>query len=388
MMQPFFSIVIPTKNRPNLLRDAILSVLWQDFQDYELIVSDNFNDERTKKVVDQFATDPHLKYFRTYQELNMPDHWEFATLKAKGKYVLFLTDRHLLCRGALGKIHQVIQNSSQEISVYTWPGLIFEKFENETGLLRAYLKADNRLGVFSARQLIKEYGNTQRVDYRFPLMLNTTCYREDLAAEIRRRHGRLFWPVGPDITAGFLLLSYIEKLTCLSEPMSVLQEIKDSMGLSIAKYGFDFYLNTLRLDLDNWCRYVPIKASFIHNLIFNDYLTVRAMVSGEQDFADVNWATYFLRCYEDLIYYGIVGFVKNRKEEFVKKWEDALGEFGSDVQSQVKRRMRRAKIWFSIKAYLAKSPFLPFLRRIQNRIFFRQPNKTYRTALEAAGFQV
>ena len=51
MAKPFFSIVIPTKNRPELLRDAIRSVLLQNFDDYELIVSDNFNDERTKKLL-------------------------------------------------------------------------------------------------------------------------------------------------------------------------------------------------------------------------------------------------------------------------------------------------------------------------------------------------
>ena len=45
---PFFSIVIPTKNRPVFLRESIQSILYQDFDDYEIIVSDNFNETETK----------------------------------------------------------------------------------------------------------------------------------------------------------------------------------------------------------------------------------------------------------------------------------------------------------------------------------------------------
>ena len=36
MPQPFFSIVIPTRGRPELFRDALVSALWQDFDDSKL----------------------------------------------------------------------------------------------------------------------------------------------------------------------------------------------------------------------------------------------------------------------------------------------------------------------------------------------------------------
>ncbi|MBK5567266.1 glycosyltransferase, partial [Ensifer sp. SSB1] len=38
---PVFSVVIPTRNRPDILVDAVASVLEQTFSDLELIVSDN-----------------------------------------------------------------------------------------------------------------------------------------------------------------------------------------------------------------------------------------------------------------------------------------------------------------------------------------------------------
>ena len=39
--KPFFSVVIPTRNRASLLRYALQTALDQDFDDYEIVVSDN-----------------------------------------------------------------------------------------------------------------------------------------------------------------------------------------------------------------------------------------------------------------------------------------------------------------------------------------------------------
>lgn len=382
MKQPFFSIVIPTKNRPELLRDAITSVILQDFEDYEFIVSDNFNDEKTKKVVDEFVSDPRLRYFRTEKELNIPDHWEFASLKANGEFVLILTDRSLLRRGALKKINQLIQNSPPEASLYSWQHLIFDK---NNGFLRAVSKATNTVEIFLAQKLLEESANFQEYDYRFPVNVNS-CYSKDLAREIRKKHGRLFNPICPDAFSGFLLLSYAEKIACLNEPLFVMQTAENSTGMLRDIYGPSLYLRTLNLSLDNWCRYVPIKAPFAHNFVFDDYLTVRAMVKGKADFSGVNWVRYFVKCYEELIYFGKVGFIHQSRDYYLEEWKKALDLFGEDVKAQVKKKIWRARIYFTFKAFLRRVPFLPFLRKIQNKIEFHYSNKNYSNVLEAAGF--
>jgi len=76
-MRPLFSIVIPTRDRPNLLKDAIQSALNQEFDDYEIIVSDNSTNSETQKLVSEFES-KKIKYFRTPRLLDMPKSWEFA----------------------------------------------------------------------------------------------------------------------------------------------------------------------------------------------------------------------------------------------------------------------------------------------------------------------
>ena len=91
MSSPFFSIIIPTKDRPFLLEIAINSVLRQSFEDFEIVIVDNNNNDDTLKVIKEYS-DVRIKYFKT-GELNMPDNWEVAFDKTQGKYITVLTDR-------------------------------------------------------------------------------------------------------------------------------------------------------------------------------------------------------------------------------------------------------------------------------------------------------
>ena len=50
---PFFSVVIPTFNQSNFLDNAIKSVLDQSFEDFEIIIIDNFSTDETKKIVEK-----------------------------------------------------------------------------------------------------------------------------------------------------------------------------------------------------------------------------------------------------------------------------------------------------------------------------------------------
>ena len=112
MNSPYFSILLPTKNRPEYLEESILSVLWQNFESYELIVSDNCNDNRTVDILNKYRNHPKIKIIRPEKELAMPDNWEFAAKHASGKYCMVLPDRKLLYKNALSTIQQKLFKSS------------------------------------------------------------------------------------------------------------------------------------------------------------------------------------------------------------------------------------------------------------------------------------
>lgn len=86
--KPFFSILIPTFNRAALLKEAINSILSQDFIDWELIVIDDGSRDGTREVVEGFY-DKRIRYF--FQENSERGaSRNHGIREAKGNYICFL----------------------------------------------------------------------------------------------------------------------------------------------------------------------------------------------------------------------------------------------------------------------------------------------------------
>lgn len=85
-----FSIVIPTRNRGELLRRAISSVLHQSYMDYELIVVDDGSDPAVELPKD--ALDERIRLIRQ-SVAEGPAAARNAGIKcARGRYIAFLDD--------------------------------------------------------------------------------------------------------------------------------------------------------------------------------------------------------------------------------------------------------------------------------------------------------
>ena len=90
----FFSIIIPTYNRANIISTTIQSVLDQVFDDWELIVVDDGGNDNTKEIVDSF-NDKRIKYFwKNNGERGAARN--FGTQKSNGNYVFFLDSDDVL----------------------------------------------------------------------------------------------------------------------------------------------------------------------------------------------------------------------------------------------------------------------------------------------------
>jgi len=114
--QPFFSIILPTRNNAEYLKGAIATVLNQDFDDYELIVSNNFADDNTEEVVKSFNS-KHLKYVKTDRLYYYNGSWNFALSHTTGKYILMIGDDDGVMKDGLKKL-------KDEIIEQNYPDLI------------------------------------------------------------------------------------------------------------------------------------------------------------------------------------------------------------------------------------------------------------------------
>lgn len=83
------SICIPAYKHVNFLRRCLDSVLEQDFQDFEVIITDDSPDDSLEKLV-QTYTDKRIHYFKNEKPLGSPANWNEGIIKAKGEYIKIL----------------------------------------------------------------------------------------------------------------------------------------------------------------------------------------------------------------------------------------------------------------------------------------------------------
>lgn len=387
--RPFFSIVIPTRNRPDLLRDALTSAMLQDFDDFEVVVSDNFNDYRTQEVLDYFRGNTRLRCIRPERLLSMPDHWEFATLQANGTYVLILTDRCLLKKHALKTIHKAIYSFDGEVSVCAWLGTPYDDVKGreygdasiQNGKKSSMLASDH-----IAADFVKGY-NQHPYRYSIPRGMNS-CYRNEVAKSLRQRFGTLFQRISPDITSAYMLLASINEVLFIDKSLFLSQQ-----GLS---NGGDAYAKTATIYLDtlgnrDWFTRVPIKAPLLTNTIFQDYLEMQDLAGGNLSGVDVDWAVYFEMCYRELIEKSAAKMLlPHQLDSLYSEWSRALGDFDISTQIEVQRKLKGLRI-LKLKMRLRRFAITWLFARKLKRIVNNFRHTLWRiagsqTPLEVAGF--
>lgn len=133
MTQPDFSVIIPTFNRSNFLKKAIISVLNQKGVSFELIVSDNCSTDSTQKVVKAFK-DKRIRYIRNRKNFGYVYNAHQCFRAASGQYIFtlsdddFILDEHTLIdvfkvmkkyKVALGRIGSVAYEKSPKFPYRT-----------------------------------------------------------------------------------------------------------------------------------------------------------------------------------------------------------------------------------------------------------------------------
>jgi glycosyltransferase involved in cell wall biosynthesis len=89
--QPLVSVITPTYNRPEYLKEAIASAVHQTYRNIEIIVSDNCSPESPLPIIEKFQ-DSRIKFFRNDRNLGMLANAMGAFRKSRGKYVASLLD--------------------------------------------------------------------------------------------------------------------------------------------------------------------------------------------------------------------------------------------------------------------------------------------------------
>jgi glycosyltransferase involved in cell wall biosynthesis len=120
-MQPYFSILIPSYNRPYFISKCLDSIIENKFNDYEVIISDDKSPQRKEvtEAVAPYVTNKSIKYFSQETNLGQPDNQNFLVNQANGKYDIIIGDDDKLYPGALQELYNSIEeNPGHDLYVF------------------------------------------------------------------------------------------------------------------------------------------------------------------------------------------------------------------------------------------------------------------------------
>jgi glycosyltransferase involved in cell wall biosynthesis len=107
------TIGIPTKNRPDFLRETLKSLRDQSCDQFEVVISDNNSDASTYEVVNEAGL-KNVSYFKFDANVSLERNWNNLIRMSSGKFFLLLSDDDLLSPNAVEEILALLQMPEEE----------------------------------------------------------------------------------------------------------------------------------------------------------------------------------------------------------------------------------------------------------------------------------
>jgi glycosyltransferase involved in cell wall biosynthesis len=124
-----FSVLLPTRDRLELLRHAVESVRLQDDADWEVVISDNASSQDVAGYVASLG-DARVRHSRTDKLLPVTENWNRALEMSRGEYLIMLGDDDALLPRCLSRARALAAQWREPDLIYTqalqyaYPGVV------------------------------------------------------------------------------------------------------------------------------------------------------------------------------------------------------------------------------------------------------------------------
>ena len=174
-MDPLVSVLLPVYNGEATVREAIESVLEQDYPNFEFIILNNASTDNTAAIISEYSSDQRLQVIRNQETLPRLENFVrvFAAASDQSRWLKFIGDDDRLLPGCLSAMVQAGEQSEKV-------GLVTSHYYDGGLLVKGALPPGQELvsGPQFLRRLLLEPGARSTIFSPASLMIAHRVYRE------------------------------------------------------------------------------------------------------------------------------------------------------------------------------------------------------------------
>lgn len=226
-----YTVIIPTRDRAETLEATLRTCLRQTYENFEIIVSDNYSSDNTKEIVD-CCNDSRIRYINPGRRLSMSGNFEFALGHVTDGFVMFIGSDDGIMPDAIDYVDSIVKKykvdavSCRQAS-YVWPDF---PDRNIAGKL-SFGGWRSDVEIRKSSEWINKTLNFQ-VHYCFDLP-NLYCgFVHKRIIDKAYKEGGYFHSITPDAYSAFATAIFVDGYAFSHRPFSIAGASSKSNGAS------------------------------------------------------------------------------------------------------------------------------------------------------------
>ena len=189
-MSPSVSVIINYHNAQEYLEKSIISVLNQTFTNWEIILFDNFSDDKSLFNISKYLKNKNIKYYRSDKFLSLGEARNLALDKTKSDFIAILDSDDLMSSDRLEKQVEYLISNKQIFLVSSWVNII----DNDDRIISKYNPNYSNDEIY------------QRMAWENPIVHSSVMFRKIINNEKVQYNKSIYYAQDYDF-----YLSYIQK---------------------------------------------------------------------------------------------------------------------------------------------------------------------------------
>ena len=164
---PFLTLGMTVYNSENHLGQALDSLLAQNYNNFQLIISDDASDDGSPQICTEYQSrDARIRYLRNEKNVGFAENLNRLISLASGKYFLYVSDHDLWHSSYISRCVQVLEENPQIVLCYSRTMLI-DSNGNEMGLTSEII---NTVNMPAAERYLQVLRNIHWCDMQMGVM--------------------------------------------------------------------------------------------------------------------------------------------------------------------------------------------------------------------------